>query len=94
MIVGHDWGAPVAWHCAQLRPDIFRAIALLSVPYFPRGQGRPTEMMKAMAGDNNFYQLYFQEPGRVEKELEEDPRAVPARRRRDLRAVRARHRAL
>jgi len=74
VIVGHDWGAPVAWHCALLRPDIFRAIALLSVPYFARGQGRPSEMMKAMAGDNNFYQLYFQEPGRVEKELDEDPR--------------------
>jgi pimeloyl-ACP methyl ester carboxylesterase len=74
VIVGHDWGAPVAWHCALLRPDIFRAIALFSVPYFPRGQGRPTDMMKAMAGDDNFYQLYFQEPGRVEKELDEDPR--------------------
>ncbi len=78
VVVGHDWGAPVAWHCALLRPDIFRAIALLSVPYFPRGQGRPTEMMKAMAGDNNFYQLYFQEPGRVEKELDEDPRRTMA----------------
>jgi pimeloyl-ACP methyl ester carboxylesterase len=73
-VVGHDWGAPVAWHCALLRPDIFRAISLLSVPYFPRGPGRPTEMMKAMAGADNFYQLYFQEPGRVENELDEDPR--------------------
>jgi len=44
------------------------------VPYFPRGQVRPTIGMKAMAGDKNFYQLYFQEPGRVEKELEEDVR--------------------
>ena len=33
VIVGHDWGAPVAWHCALLRPDIFHAVALLSVPY-------------------------------------------------------------
>jgi pimeloyl-ACP methyl ester carboxylesterase len=73
-IVGHDWGAPVAWHCALLRPDIFRAIALLSVPYFPRGPMRPSVGMKAMAGDQNFYQLYFQEPGRVEAELDADPR--------------------
>src|SRR5215471_9258808 len=29
-IVGHDWGAPVAWHCALLRPDVFTAVALLS----------------------------------------------------------------
>ncbi len=74
VIVGHDWGAPVAWNSAILRPDIFRAIALLSVPYLPRGSGRPTDAMKAVAGDQNFYQLYFQEPGKVEKELDADPR--------------------
>src|SRR5215468_1045917 len=65
VIVGHDWGAPVAWHCALLRPDIFRAIALLSVPYLPRGTAHPRQGMEAMAGDGNFYQLYFQEPGRA-----------------------------
>ncbi|MGA9740993.1 alpha/beta fold hydrolase, partial [Candidatus Binatus sp.] len=74
VIVGHDWGAPVAWNSALLRPDIFRAIALLSVPYLPRTPMRPTDAMKAMAGDQNFYQLYFQEPGKVEKELDADPR--------------------
>jgi pimeloyl-ACP methyl ester carboxylesterase len=74
VIAGHDWGAPVAWNSALLRPDIFRAIALLSVPYFPRGSMRPTDGMKALAGDQHFYQLYFQEPGKVEKELDADPR--------------------
>ena len=74
IIAGHDWGAPVAWTSALLRPDIFRAVVLLSVPYFPRGQVRPTIGMKAMAGDKNFYQLYFQEPGKVEKELEAEVR--------------------
>ena len=76
VIVGHDWGAPVAWHCALLRPDMFRAIALLSVPYVPRSWQdiRPTEAMKRMAGDQQFYQLYFQEPGKAEAELEADVR--------------------
>ena len=74
VIAGHDWGAPVAWNSALLRPDIFRAIALLSVPYLPRTPMRPSDMWKALAGDQNFYQLYFQEPGKVEKELEADPR--------------------
>jgi len=76
VIVGHDWGAPVAWHCALLRPDMFRAIALLSVPYVPRSwkNVRPTEAMKRMAGDKQFYQLYFQEPGKAEAELEADVR--------------------
>lgn len=76
VIVGHDWGAPVAYNCALLRPDIFHALILLSVPYSPRSWGsiRPTEAMKNMAGDNQFYIVYFQKPGRVEKELEADVR--------------------
>jgi pimeloyl-ACP methyl ester carboxylesterase len=76
VIVGHDWGAPVAWHCALLRPDIFKGLILLSVPYFARSWDniRPTEMMKIMQGDGHFYQLYFQETGKVEKELEENVR--------------------
>lgn len=36
VIIGHDWGAAVAWHCALLRPDISHALALLSVPYRQR----------------------------------------------------------
>jgi len=76
VIVGHDWGAPVAWHCALLRPDIFHALILLSVPYLPGSWESipPTDAMKQMAGDKEFYQLYFQEPGKAEKELEEDVR--------------------
>ena len=76
VIAGHDWGAPVAFNCALLRPDIFHALMLLSVPFSPRSWGgtRPTEAMKKMAGDNQFYIVYFQEPGRVEKELEANVR--------------------
>jgi pimeloyl-ACP methyl ester carboxylesterase len=75
IVVGHDWGAPVAWHCALLRPDLFRACALLSVPFIPRTPVRPTDGMKALEGKENwFYQSYFQQPGRVEAELDEDPR--------------------
>lgn len=37
VIVGHDWGAPVAWNAAMWRPDVFRAVAALSVPALSRG---------------------------------------------------------
>jgi pimeloyl-ACP methyl ester carboxylesterase len=77
VVVGHDWGAPVAWHCALLRPDVFRAVGLLSVPYLPRvwGAPRPTTAMRAIGGEGGeFYQLYFQEPGRAEADLEADVR--------------------
>lgn len=76
IIVGHDWGAPVAWHCALLRPDMFYAVVLLSVPYLQRSweDPRPTEAMRYLAGEQEFYQLYFQEPGKAEVELEADVR--------------------
>ncbi len=73
-IVGHDWGAPVAWHAALLRPDRFRAVAALSVPFRPRGPARPTTVMP-QTEKSWFYQLYFQEPGVAEAELERDPRS-------------------
>jgi pimeloyl-ACP methyl ester carboxylesterase len=71
VIVGHDWGAPVAWHSALLRPDRFRGVIGLSVPYRPRGSVRPTTAMP-QTDEALFYQLYFQEPGVAEAELERD----------------------
>jgi epoxide hydrolase A/B len=72
VVAGHDWGAPVAWHAALLRPDRFRAVIALSVPFRPRGGSRPTSMMPR-TDDAIFYQLYFQEPGVAEAELERNP---------------------
>jgi pimeloyl-ACP methyl ester carboxylesterase len=43
VIAGHDWGAPVAWHAALLRPDRFRAVIGLSVPFIPRGPDYPSK---------------------------------------------------
>ena len=73
VVAGHDWGAPVAWHAALLRPDRFRAVIGLSVPFAPRGHARPTTVMPR-TDEAMFYQLYFQEPGVAEAELERDPR--------------------
>jgi pimeloyl-ACP methyl ester carboxylesterase len=74
VIVGHDWGAPIAWTSALLRPDVFTAVAGLSVPYSPPSERRPLALMRAMAGDEEFYVEYFQEPGRAEAEIEVDVR--------------------
>jgi len=75
VIVGHDWGANVAWHCALLRPNLFRAVAALSVPYRARGPAPPLAMLRA-AGLHDFYWLYFQQPGVAEAEFERDPAAT------------------
>jgi len=74
VIVGHDWGAPVAWNAALWRPDVFRAVAALSVPFSHRAPIAPTAGMKAVFGDNFFYILYFQQPGVAEHELQHDVR--------------------
>jgi len=77
VVVGHDWGAPVAWYSALMRPDLFRAVAAMSVPYTPPIPGLPegltmNDLMRANAGARDYYRLYFQEPGRAEAEIEAD----------------------
>lgn len=71
VIVGHDWGAPVAWNSAMLRPNVFRAVVGMSVPFSPPG---PVNLLDALkkAGIHTFYMQYFQTPGVAEKELERD----------------------
>ncbi len=71
VIVGHDWGAPIAWTAAMVRPDLFRAVAALSVPHRGRGPSAPLATMRAN-GITRFYQQYFQEPGIAEAEFERD----------------------
>jgi pimeloyl-ACP methyl ester carboxylesterase len=75
VVVGHDWGAPVAFNTALLRPDLIRGVALLSVPFSVRAEGgvKPTEGMKArMPQGMVFYQTYFQTPGVAEQDFEGD----------------------
>jgi len=71
VVIGHDWGAPVAWHCAMFRPDIFTKVAGLSVPPPLRGRGRPLATLH-QRGITNFYWQYFQQPGLAEAEFERD----------------------
>jgi pimeloyl-ACP methyl ester carboxylesterase len=71
IIIGHDWGAPVAWHAALFRPDVFSAVAGMSVPPPFRGRGRPLDTLRE-SGITNFYWQYFQTPGVAEREFERD----------------------
>jgi pimeloyl-ACP methyl ester carboxylesterase len=73
VIAGHDWGAPVAWHAALLRPDRFRGVVGLCVPFIPRGQVY-TSTNLPRTDDALFYQEYFQAPGVAEAEFERDTR--------------------
>jgi pimeloyl-ACP methyl ester carboxylesterase len=75
IVIGHDWGSPIATATALAHPEIVHAVGTLSVPYAPRGGPRPTEIFARIGGPEEFYVSYFQEPGRAEAEIEPDVRA-------------------
>ena len=78
IVVGHDWGAPIAWNSAMLHADQFSAVAGLSVPYFLQGPKPAIESFRDFftARGMFFYQVYFQDLGPAEAELEADPAAT------------------
>ncbi len=75
VVIGHDWGAPVAWHTALLRPDVVSAVVGLSVPPQPRGSVPPLRAMRERF-DGQFYWNYFETPGVADAELAADPRTT------------------
>jgi pimeloyl-ACP methyl ester carboxylesterase len=72
-VVGHDWGSPAASSVALFRPDLVRGVALLSVPYIPRGEADVLTGLTRVLGPDN-YQAFFQEPGVAERLFEADVR--------------------
>ncbi|MGQ0698179.1 MAG: alpha/beta fold hydrolase [Panacagrimonas sp.] len=84
-IVGHDWGAPVAWTFAWLHPEKCRGVVGISVPFADRaliglpgnpfGEHRPRDYHNVLAGPGKeFYQDYFGAQDDVIAEIEEDVR--------------------
>ncbi|WIG95607.1 alpha/beta hydrolase [Myxococcus sp. SDU36] len=77
IVIGHDWGSALAWNCAALHPDRFRAVVGMSVPHLGRAPMPPMQLFQHMFGEKWFYILYFQAPGVAEAEFEADvPRTV------------------
>ncbi|XP_030215860.1 bifunctional epoxide hydrolase 2 [Gadus morhua] len=70
-LIGHDWGGALVWSMAKYFPERVRAVASLNTPLFPVD---PTSdpLMKVKAIPIFDYQIYFQEPGVAEAELETD----------------------
>jgi epoxide hydrolase A/B len=77
VFIGHDWGATVAWQLALEHPDRVAAVAGLSVPFAPRAPAPPTSLLRRAMGDD-FYIVWFQEPGVAEQGLERDVRRTLA----------------
>jgi pimeloyl-ACP methyl ester carboxylesterase len=51
-LVGHDWGAAVAWAVAMTRPDLLRTLTAVSVPH-------PAAFMKAMPRGQALHSWYM-----------------------------------
>ena len=80
ILVGHDWGAIVAWTTVLLHPSRFTALIAMSVPYGGRVAQSPMESWQEAFGENFFYILYHNEPGGIaEAEYDADPRGLISR---------------
>ncbi|XP_022984062.1 uncharacterized protein LOC111482485 [Cucurbita maxima] len=68
-LVGHDWGAIIAWYFCLFRPDRIKALVNLSVQFFPRNPKISfIERFRAVYGDD-FYMCRFQVPGEAEADF-------------------------
>ncbi|XP_047327222.1 epoxide hydrolase A-like [Impatiens glandulifera] len=66
-LVGHDWGAIVAWIFTLFRPDLIKALVNISVPFVPRDPSiKPVTALRDIFGDQ-FYICTFQEAGATEE---------------------------
>ena len=61
VVVGHDWGAAIAWNVALSRPDLVNKLVILSVPH-PAGLARELATNKAQQEGSN-YARNFQKEG-------------------------------
>jgi pimeloyl-ACP methyl ester carboxylesterase len=80
VVIGHDWGADTAWKTAWIHPERISAVGGLSVPYVPRAPAPPLDIMRRHLGED-FYIVWFQEPGVADAALARDVRrtlATPA----------------
>lgn len=65
-LVGHDWGAMVAWSVAGAHPDLVRTLTAVSVPH-PAAFTK--SMLTSSQGLKSYYMALFQLPGIPERLL-------------------------
>lgn len=75
IVIGHDWGAPVAWQTAVFRPDIVRGVVGLSAPPMYRTATPPLRTMRELY-DGRFYFNRFEEGDLADTDYGRDPRTT------------------
>ncbi|MCH7822445.1 MAG: alpha/beta hydrolase [Proteobacteria bacterium] len=72
VVVGHDWGALLAWQMALLVPGRMTGLVALNIPFFPRSSVEPIAYMRAELGDD-FYIVNFQDSDQADRRCDENP---------------------
>jgi pimeloyl-ACP methyl ester carboxylesterase len=76
-VVGHDWGAPIAWHLALLEPQRVKAVVGMAVPFGGRPKQPAIDIIRQHYAERFHYILHFQQPGVAELEMDADiPRTL------------------
>ncbi|KAL9237701.1 hypothetical protein vseg_012221 [Gypsophila vaccaria] len=70
-LVGHDWGALVAWWLCLFRPDRVKALVNTSVAFIPRDPHLSLIHKLETAYGAHYYICRFQVPGEIEAEIAE-----------------------
>src|SRR5947209_2360977 len=73
VFVGHDWGSNVVWNLALTQPERVEAVVGMSVPFAPRAPAPPMDIFRKHIGED-FYMVWFQEPGVADEALARDVR--------------------
>lgn len=71
VIIGHDWGADYAQRACVMRPDRFRALVSISIPFAPRGDTSLWDDLRTRGLGERYYAFDFAKP-------EADTRLLPA----------------
>lgn len=75
VVVGHDWGALIAWHMAMTMPERIERLIALNVPHIPAPPADPIALMRERFGDD-FYIVDFQDSDEADRLFDEEPGRV------------------
>ncbi len=62
VIVGHDWGADYAQRACVMRPDRFRGLVSISIPFAPRGEASLWDDLRARGLGERYYAFNLADP--------------------------------